>query len=130
MAEGHGPGSRGCRREGRLHGEPRAGTQAAHRGRRTRCAGGPRAGEARMTVTVSQLQFSAPMIQALRNGTKTMTRRLVRGQALRWLEAEGFNTEYVALPENQLCPWGYKGSLIWVREAWRVDSQFNPLKPS
>lgn len=63
--------------------------------------------------------FSAPMVRALLDGTKTQTRRLVKGSALDWLSPEvGFDKEFVASPENNLSPYGYVGDRLWVREAW------------
>lgn len=59
--------------------------------------------------------FSAPMVRAIRAGTKTQTRRLVKGFALQWLHS-GVTPEFVALPENHLCPYGYDGDLLWGRE--------------
>lgn len=41
--------------------------------------------------------------------------------ALEWLRPEGFTPEFTASPENHLCPYGYAGDRLWVREAWRRD---------
>ena len=60
--------------------------------------------------------FSAPMVRAILDGHKTQTRRVVKGVALAWLTPHGFGKEFVALPENQFCPYGYPGDRIWVRE--------------
>lgn len=62
--------------------------------------------------------FSGPMVRALLAGTKTQTRRVVKGPALEWLDSAGLVPWYVALPENRLCPYGYPGDSLWVREAW------------
>jgi hypothetical protein len=65
--------------------------------------------------------FSAPMVRALLAGTKTQTRRVVKGAALEWLSAHnGFTPEFVALPENHLCPYGVPGDRLWVRETSRA----------
>lgn len=62
--------------------------------------------------------FSAPMIQAILAGTKTQTRRVVKGLALYWLNNAKFTPEYVALPDNYLSPYGFAGDMLWVRETW------------
>lgn len=71
------------------------------------------------SVRERQILFSAPMVRALMAGTKTQTRRPVKGMALEWLRPEGFTPEYVAMRENGLCPYGFAGDRLWVREAWQ-----------
>ncbi|QJI12000.1 hypothetical protein HKK58_05470 [Pseudomonas sp. ADAK22] len=60
--------------------------------------------------------FSAPMVRAILEGRKTVTRRLVKGAGLKWLE--DFTPEYVAYPANSLCPYGKPGDRLWVRETF------------
>ena len=73
-------------------------------------------------MTDRPILFSAPMVRALLAGTKTQTRRVVKGAALDWLSGpSGFNAEFVALPENGLCPYGKPGDRLWVRETWSPD---------
>jgi hypothetical protein len=60
--------------------------------------------------------FSAPMVRALLDGRKTVTRRAVKGTALEWLEE--FDPAYVANSDNGLCPYGKPGDRLWVRETW------------
>lgn len=62
--------------------------------------------------------FSGPMVRAILDGRKTQTRRVVKGVALDWLEPSGFSLEFVAHPENGLCPYGQPGDRLWVRETW------------
>ncbi len=64
--------------------------------------------------------FSAPMVRAILDGRKTITRRPVKGSALRWLEE--FAPEFVAHAANGLCPFGQTGDRLWVRETWGVIS--------
>ncbi|CAH0316342.1 hypothetical protein SRABI89_05052 [Pseudomonas koreensis] len=69
--------------------------------------------------------FSAPMVRAILDGRKTVTRRPVKGSALKWLEE--FAPEFVALSANELCPFGQIGERLWVRETWYCD-HFEVLK--
>lgn len=76
--------------------------------------------------------FSTPMVQALLDGRKTMTRRIVKGIP-DWVERFGFTT---FTPDGCISghgslhgepaegffklPYGQPGDLLWVREAWRL----------
>jgi len=62
--------------------------------------------------------FSVPMVRAILEGTKTQTRRIVKGTALEWLAPDMFTPEYVADPGNFFSPYGYDGDRLWVRENW------------
>ena len=62
--------------------------------------------------------FSASMVRAILGGSKTQTRRAVKGRALEWLNVHNFEPEFVASPGNDLCPYGQPGSKLWVREAF------------
>lgn len=71
--------------------------------------------------------FSAPMVRAILEGRKTVTRRLVKGIALEWLGPEMFSAEYVASAENGLCPYGNSGDRLYVRETfWQLDKGYKP----
>lgn len=56
--------------------------------------------------------FSAPMIAALLNGTKTQTRRGVKANG-----------------EGVRCPYGRPGDRLWVKETWRVYADYDALPP-
>ncbi|MHA6574521.1 hypothetical protein [Pseudomonas yamanorum] len=60
--------------------------------------------------------FSAPMVRAILEGRKTVTRRTVKGSGLKFLADS--TPEYVALPENHFCPYGSAGDRLWVRETF------------
>lgn len=64
--------------------------------------------------------FAAPMVRAILEGRKTVTRRVVKGTALKWLEE--FVPEFVVHSANGLCPYGKPGDRLWVRETWGVIS--------
>lgn len=61
--------------------------------------------------------FSQPMVRAILDGRKSQTRRLVRGKALEWLQPNMFSADFVALEQHRVCPYGYPGERLWVREA-------------
>ena len=63
--------------------------------------------------------FAAPMVRAILEGRKTVTRRAVKGSGLNFLA--DFTPEYVALPENHFCPYGKPGDRLWVREAFGLQ---------
>ncbi len=76
------------------------------------------------------LPFMAPMVRAVLAYLKTITRRPVKGIALEWLNVEDFTPEFVANPENHLCPYGVPGDRLWVREHWRTYASLDKLPPS
>jgi hypothetical protein len=72
-----------------------------------------------MTTKERPILFSAPMVRAILEGRKTVTRRAVKGSGLNFLA--DFTPEYFALPENHFCPYGKPGDRLWVRETWYCD---------
>lgn len=64
--------------------------------------------------------FSAPMVRALINGTKTQTRRAVKlTEAGHVKEPGGHRRWHPADPNASLaCPYGQPGDRLWVRETW------------
>lgn len=72
-----------------------------------------------MKTTERPILMSAPMVRAILAGTKTQTRRAVKGWPLEWLSPPvSITPEYVAHPDNKACPYGSPGDHLWVREAW------------
>ncbi|MFL1495688.1 hypothetical protein ACI77E_30380, partial [Pseudomonas antarctica] len=66
--------------------------------------------------------FSSPMIRALLEGRKKVTRRAVKKQAALDCLAAGFEPAFLALPGNaDFCPYGKPGDRLWVRETWYCD---------
>jgi hypothetical protein len=59
------------------------------------------------------------MVRAILEGRKRVTRRPVKGVGLVWLD--NFAPEYVADPDNNLCPYGKPGDRLWVRETTVED---------
>ncbi len=74
--------------------------------------------------------FNGQMVRAILDGRKTQTRRVVKGVALDWLQPGKFTPEFVAHPENHLCPYGVPGDRLWVREAYRLKAMDNDLSPA
>jgi hypothetical protein len=77
-------------------------------------------------MTSRPILFSAPMVRALLNGSKTQTRRAVKPQPDAWT---GGTTLVKFTPDDQRlgrlgvairCPYGQPGDELWVREAWRI----------
>ena len=81
-------------------------------------------------MTARQILFSGPMVRAILEGSKTMTRRVVKGAALECLAYDGFTPRFVADPENRFCPYGRPGDRLWVRETWRASSAHDSLAPA
>ncbi|MBI6666982.1 hypothetical protein B1F73_23685 [Pseudomonas syringae] len=63
--------------------------------------------------------FSAPMVRAILEGRKTVTRREVKKPAALDCLAAGFEPAFLALPGNaDLSPYGRAGDRLWLRETW------------
>lgn len=61
--------------------------------------------------------FSAPMVRALLDGSKTQTRRVVK------FSRTDFDTFINKVPyKSACCPYGRPGDRLWVRETWRIGS--------
>jgi hypothetical protein len=66
--------------------------------------------------------FSAPMVRALLNGSKTQTRRLAKLTANGHVKEPGGHRRWhtADFDARLACPYGQPGDRLWVREAWRV----------
>ena len=65
--------------------------------------------------------FSAPMVRAILEGRKTVTRRAVKPD---WIQSERLPIQtapglfHFWCSGEHLCPYGQAGDRLWVREAW------------
>lgn len=91
------------------------------------CAG---CGTEREMMKERPILFSAPMVRAILDGRKTMTRRVVKsfkhlvpaeGRELDCIkDKDGLPSRLDMAPDNwDCCPYGQPGDRLWVREAWR-----------
>lgn len=66
--------------------------------------------------------MSGPMVRAILNGTKTQTRRIVKGARQYFCDFNGVGNAVFTDDENTYkqirCPHGNPGDRLWVREAW------------
>ncbi|MGV2894209.1 hypothetical protein ACNPPY_00305 [Achromobacter sp. AGC78] len=73
--------------------------------------------------------FSAPMVRALLAGTKTQTRRVVKGIDPANLDSTMTKAQWrqvnrdrpVSFGPTYFCPYGQPGDRLWVRETWSSD---------
>jgi len=82
--------------------------------------------------------FSAPMVRAILDGSKTQTRRVIKPQPL-WEEPPGqSNTDpqlwcgrYIcgdgAEIDERTCPYGVSGDRLWIRETWAIHPRFDTI---
>lgn len=87
--------------------------------------------------------FSAPMVRALLDGTKTQTRRLFGPERMTWPTDGRYETHAIRggnlvctgggpfIPNDWIhyCPAGQSGDRLWVREAWTTHACFDHLAP-
>ena len=101
---------------------------------------------------IKSIAFNAPMIQALLDGRKTQTRRVVRpqpeGDEMRFSTTicssnknHAGKHRWVIMPNEYTidskisspffsCPYGKPGGLLWVKEPWQAWTEFNERKAS
>ncbi len=80
--------------------------------------------------------FSTPMVQAILEGRKTMTRRAIKDQTehvAQILMKDGIAVTYVRGAGAQLwedsafkCPYGRVGDVLWVRETFQLSTPYGP----
>lgn len=97
--------------------------------------------------------FSAPMVLRLLDGSKTKTRRAVKGKPLRWINwfsdednndkpgfledghsGPGLYAYSLNYPDEGcallVCPHGAPGDRLWVKETWATEKRYDKRPPS
>jgi len=96
-----------------------------------------------MTTKIKErpIIFKPEMVQAILDGRKTVTRRIVKHKELvnhknfwsyvgpKWEEYEFYNHRN-SYHQTFKCPFGVPGDRLWVREAWKTLVIRDELKPS
>lgn len=89
-------------------------------------------------VKERSILFSAPMVRAILEGRKTVTRRALNAHALKNIgygvqlgECHELPTEGPLHPNsvdyyNDFCPFGQPGDRLWVRETWARVGNCDP----
>lgn len=87
-----------------------------------------------------QILFSAPMVRALLDGSKTQTRRTVKTEIVMGNECyvgrrkNGYAMVYqMHIDHDRMnmrgsCPHGLPGDLLWVRETWRLTLEVTGVR--
>lgn len=95
-----------------------------------------------MTTLERPIPFVAPMVLAVLDGSKTMTRRPVRGQPAdvrvvpektsggRWQWMSREIGGWARIGEPFSCPYGAPGDRLWVRESYALPHAFDGHPPS
>lgn len=84
--------------------------------------------------------FSKPMVQAILEGKKTQTRRLIKDKlqpardevinGTRMIKPAGWPLLSEAEYLSRFCPYGKPGDIIWCRETWGVGCRPDPFEGS
>lgn len=78
--------------------------------------------------------FNGPMVRAILEGRKTVTRRAMKAQPDFLGSMVDANTPFKTLDAGLhariVCPYGQPGDRLWVRETWSTCSIFDNIKPA
>lgn len=77
------------------------------------------------TAKERPILFSGPMVRAILEGRKTMTRRVVNPQPAEWITKSKIELDLLA----NRCPYGQPGDVLWVRETFRLPSGYDDATP-
>ena len=80
--------------------------------------------------------FSGPMVRALLDGSKTQTRRILKGPAWDSVEpSDKYPDEWVPWHNGESyhsleCPYGVGGDRLYVKETWAAPHDCDAVKPT
>lgn len=78
-------------------------------------------------MTERPILFSAPMVRAILDGTKTQTRRVVKPAHKAWIEMPV--THQLGEWDKRPLPYGKTGDRLWVRETWAAPHSEDARPP-
>ncbi len=89
-------------------------------------------------MTEHPIIFSTPMVQAILEGKKAQTRRVIKPQPHKSWDEQPY---FVEVPRTwcfhghdgwgyKKCPYGQVGDTLWCKETWMTDKKYDLLKPS
>jgi|GEM_PF-1033174 len=64
--------------------------------------------------------FSAPMVRAILDGSKTQTRQIAKGVVARHARTGEALSDLDSAGPRVSCPYGQPGDRLWVRETWQA----------
>jgi len=80
-------------------------------------------------MNIKPILFSTAMVQALQNGSKTQTRRVVKPQPRHvfsdFLDGGIIVDDGTKTNSEIYCPYGKVGDILWVRETWAETTNVN-----
>lgn len=83
-------------------------------------------------MTERPILFSGPLVRAILDGRKTVTRRVAKLTDAGYVkEPRGHRLWHPGDPEASLgCPYGQPGDTLWVKENYHLDCCHDPISPS
>lgn len=83
-------------------------------------------------MTDRPILFSAPMVQAILDGTKTQTRRVAKLTGAGHVKEVGGHRRWHPADPNATtaCPYGQPSDRLWVRETWAAHWMYDDVPPS
>lgn len=84
-------------------------------------------------MSVKPILFSTPMVQAILDGRKTMTRRVIKPQPMIMANGKplnGYNDSMIKAAGEFPTPKYQPGDILWVRETWCNISDWTCVDPS
>lgn len=83
-------------------------------------------------MSTKPILFSTPMVQAILDGRKTMTRRVIKPQPMIMANRkplDGYNDNMIKAAGDFPTPKYHPGDVLWVRETWANISDWTTVDP-